>query len=85
MRIPAGREAAGGTAWMALKKSTDLPTTTASMNMATPMGSRSRISMSRMVRDTAMEAVPYRMPRVLDRPRFSTSQGPAPMLAWMVR
>ena len=48
----------GATGWSQLKKSTDLPTTTASMNMAMPMGSRSSTSMSRMVRDTAMEALP---------------------------
>jgi len=32
-----------------------------------------------------IEAVPYRMPRLLDKPRFNTSHGPAPILAWMVR
>ena len=47
-----------GTASIQLKKSTALPTTTASMNMAIPMGSLSRISITRMVRDTAMDALP---------------------------
>ena len=37
---------------------TVVPTTKASMNMERPMGSRRRISMMRMVTETAMEALP---------------------------
>ena len=78
-------EVQGGTRWVQLKKSTALPTTMASMNMAMPMGSRSRMSISSIVQDTAMEAVPYSIPKVLESPRLSTSQGATPMLAWIVR
>ena len=56
--MPVSREVHLGTGWSQLKKSTDLPTTKASMNMAMPTGSFMRMSMVRMVRDTAMEAVP---------------------------
>ena len=56
--IPAQRELRAGTALIRLKKSTDFPTTKASMNMAMPMGSLSSMSISSMVQDTAMEAVP---------------------------
>ena len=41
-----------------LKKSTALPTTTASINMAMPMGSFRRTSMIRIVIDTAIDALP---------------------------
>ena len=47
-----------GTTSIQLKKSTALPTTTASMNMAMPMGSFSSMSITSMVNDTAMDAVP---------------------------
>ena len=53
--------------------------------MAMPMGSLRRTSIRRIRRETAMDAFPYRIPRVLESPRLSTSQGPAPMLAWIVR
>ena len=47
-----------GTAPIQLKKSTDFPTTTASMNMAMPMGSFSSMSISSIAREIATEAVP---------------------------
>ena len=37
--------------------------------------------MIRIVTEIAMEAFPYRMPRLFERPRLSTSQGAAPILA----
>ena len=74
-----------GTGWIQLKKSTAFPTTVASMNMAIPIGSFKRISIRRISRETATAAFPYRIPSVLEMPRFSTSQGAAPRLAWMVR
>ena len=55
------------------------------MNMAMPMGSFMAMSMRSMVQETAMDAVPYSMPSVFASPRFSTSHGPAPMFAWIVR
>ena len=51
-------ERQGGTGWSQLKKSTAFPTTTASMNMAMPMGSFIRMSRIKMVTETAMEALP---------------------------
>ena len=56
--MPVSREVHLGTGWSQLKKSTDLPTTKASMNMAMPMGSLMSTSMPRMVSDTVTEAVP---------------------------
>ena len=79
--IPDTSDCRAGTALIRLKKSTDLPTTIASMNIAMPMGSFKAISMSSMVHETAMEALPYSMPSVFDSPRFNTSHGPAPIFA----
>jgi hypothetical protein len=56
--IAVSMELQGWTGCSQLKKSTAFPTTTASMNMAIPIGSFSRISMSSMETDTAMEALP---------------------------
>ena len=53
----------------------------ASIIIAMPMGSLRIASIARIVQETAIDAVPYRIPKVFDRPRFKTSQGPAPILA----
>ena len=55
---PTRGERQGGTTFRRLKKSTALPTTSASMNMAMPIGSRRRTSIARTVKDTQIEAVP---------------------------
>ena len=78
-------ELQGGTIRIQLKKSTDFPTTTASMNIAIPIGSFNRISMTRIVIETAIDAVPYRIPVVFEIPRLRTSHGAAPIFACIVR
>ena len=55
---PTKGERQAGTTCRRLKRSTALPTTIASMNMAMPIGSRISTSMARMVSDTQIEAVP---------------------------
>ncbi len=53
--IPVFKEPHFGTAFILLKKSTALPTTKASMNMASPIGSFKAISISRIAYETAIE------------------------------
>ena len=56
--IDVQRVVQGGIGSIHMKKSTAFPTTIASMNIAMPTGSFIRMSMSRIVIETAMDAVP---------------------------